>query len=78
MGNRILFVCSGNTERSPTTEDLIRPIKGIEVRSAGTIQSAPTKLSKELIDWAEIIFAMEDIHKQDIATKFTCRKICKK
>ena len=61
---RVLFVCSGNIDRSPTAEALLRGRKGFEVKSAGTLAGAPTVASKQLIDWADIIFVMEEKHKE--------------
>lgn len=59
-----MFVCSGNIDRSPTAEALLKNKQGFEVKSAGTLPSAPMVISKELIDWADIIFVMEMIHKE--------------
>jgi len=64
---RILFVCSGNRDRSPTAEQLFRNHKGLEVKSAGILRGiAPTPLSADLIQWADKIFAMEEKHKEEI------------
>jgi len=57
-------VCSGNIDRSPTAEALLKGKKGFEGKSAGTLPSAPTVVSKELMDWADRIFAMETAHKE--------------
>ncbi len=66
MPKRILFVCSGNVDRSPTAEALLKGKKGFEVKSAGILIGARRRLSKDLIDWADIIFAMEEIHRAAI------------
>lgn len=42
----------------------MRGREGFEVRSAGTLMGAPTTVSRELIQWAEIIFVMEDHHRE--------------
>ncbi len=60
----MLFVCSGNIDRSPTAEALLKGKEGFEVKSAGTWPFAPTVISKGLIDWADIIFVMEEQHRQ--------------
>ncbi|MFQ5711495.1 MAG: protein tyrosine phosphatase [Candidatus Geothermarchaeales archaeon] len=60
---RILFVCSGNMYRSPTAEDMLRERGYGEVRSAGTHPGAPTRLTRELVGWADRIFAMEEEHR---------------
>ena len=60
----MLFVCSGNIDRSPTAEALLRQKEGFEVKSAGTWMGARKVVSKELIDWADMIFVMEEHHKE--------------
>ncbi len=61
---KVLFVCSGNIDRSPTAEALLKGREGFDVKSAGTWPSAPTFISKELIDWADVIFVMENHHRE--------------
>lgn len=63
MGKKVLFICSGNLDRSPTAEELLKGVEGLEVKSAGTLRSAPTVISRELVEWADVIFAMEQRHK---------------
>jgi predicted protein tyrosine phosphatase len=63
---RILFVCTGNVDRSKTAEDLFKDVEGWEVRSAGTGATAAVQLSRELIGWADKVFVMEDAHKKAI------------
>jgi len=63
---RVLFVCTGNLDRSPTAEFLLRGKEGFEARSAGTWINARKKVSKDLIEWADVIFVMEDYHKDVI------------
>jgi len=63
---RVLFVCTGNMDRSPTAEDLLKGVEGFEVKSAGTSTLARKRISKEFIDWADVIFAMEDHHQKAI------------
>jgi len=66
MTKKVLFVCSGNVDRSPTAEALLKRKEGFEARSAGILLGARRRLSKDLIDWADIIFAMEDIHREAV------------
>jgi len=66
MARKVLFVCTGNLDRSPTAEWLLKRKGGFDVKSAGTWVYARTKLSGGLIDWADVIFAMEDEHKEAI------------
>lgn len=60
---RVLFICTGNIDRSPTAETLLKRKEGFEVQSAGTSILAPKRMSKGLLDWADVIFAMEDRHR---------------
>lgn len=64
MVTRVLFVCSGNVDRSPTAEALLKDMEGVEVKSAGTWSGARTVVSEELINWADMIFVMEKHHKE--------------
>ncbi len=63
---RVLFVCTANIDRSPTAEALLKNIEGFEVQSAGVWFNARRRISKDLIEWADIIFVMEDFHKEVI------------
>jgi predicted protein tyrosine phosphatase len=67
---RVLFVCSQNKLRSPTAEQVFANREGFEVASAGTDPSAETPISGETIDWADVIFVMESVHRNRIAKKF--------
>lgn len=64
LAGKVLFVCSGNIDRSPTAEALLRGKEGFKVKSAGTRAGAPEGVSKKLIDWADMIFVMEEHHKE--------------
>lgn len=61
---KILFVCSRNRLRSPTAETIFSEYPGIEALSAGTSPDADNPVSAELIEWADRIVAMEDVHKR--------------
>jgi predicted protein tyrosine phosphatase len=60
---KVLFVCTGNIDRSRTAQELFNGVKGIEAKSAGTSTQAPVQLSIQLIRWADRIFCMEDQHQ---------------
>jgi len=66
MVTKILFVCTGNVDRSKTAQEMFDGVEGVEARSAGTSITAPTKLSKKLIDWADIVFVMEHKHQKAV------------
>ncbi len=69
----ILFVCTGNVDRSRTAEDLYGDDPRYEVRSAGTAPFAATPLSRELLQWADRIFVMcerKERHESQIKLRF--------
>lgn len=67
----VLFVCSKNQWRSPTAERLWRRDPRVSVRSAGTASSAARVLSWDDIAWADLVFVMEEKHKQRVLSLFT-------
>lgn len=66
----LLFICSKNEWRSRTAETIFRNTEGINVKSAGTSKTARIRVNATLINWAELIFVMEDSHKQRITADF--------
>lgn len=71
MGN-VLFVCSGNRDRSPTAERLFDNWDGRwKAKSAGTSPILGGKpVSQALIDWADLILVMEPMHAEYILSNF--------
>lgn len=67
----ILFVCSRNQTRSSTAEAIYKNSQEHQVQSAGTEPSARIKISEKLINWADVIFVMEEKHKERIEQRFT-------
>ncbi len=70
---RILFVCTANIDRSPTAEALYRDDERFEVRSAGVAPFAQVPLTRELLQWADRVFVMderEDQHRTLIRIRF--------
>jgi len=67
---KILFVCTGNIDRSPTAEVLLSNNPLYEARSAGTWRHAYRRVSGELVEWADLIFVMEDHHKESLVDSF--------
>ena len=67
---KFLFVCTENLQRSPTAESLFDNIKNHEAKSAGISISAEKRINNNDIKWAEVIFAMEPLHKQFLIKNF--------
>jgi predicted protein tyrosine phosphatase len=74
MMKHLLFVCTANRHRSRTAEDIYRQDPCYEVRSAGTdvLEDDPDEqpLTRELLDWADIVFVMEPYHREVIDERF--------
>ncbi len=68
---KLLFVCSRNKLRSPTAEAIFSEYQGLEVESAGLNKDAENPLSIEMIEWADIIFVMENSHRNKLSKNFT-------
>ncbi len=66
----VLFVCGKNKLRSPTAEQIFSTYPGVDVASAGVNNDAESSLSTELVEWADIIFVMESVHKRKMSSKF--------
>jgi predicted protein tyrosine phosphatase len=56
--------------RSPTAEAVFSGYEGVEALSAGTAPDAETPVSAELIEWADIVFAMEGVHRKRLMSAF--------
>lgn len=70
---KILFVCTANKLRSPTAEEVFRDYPDIEAISAGTDAQAPRPLTSALVASADLIFVMENHHRERIRSKYRQR-----
>lgn len=70
----LLFICSRNQWRSRTAETIFRKSKEHSVKSAGTAVSARVKINQKLIDWANLIFVMEQKHQEILMERFDCKE----
>lgn len=66
----LLFICSRNQWRSPTAESIWRRHPSYNVKSAGTSPRARKTVSSDEIRWADVIFVMEQKHKNRLSEKF--------
>lgn len=76
---RILFVCTGHQNRSPTAHRLFEQMlqeagklggRDFEVRSAGTSPSSDVPITGELVDWASEVYVMEHEHLEELRGRF--------
>lgn len=67
----VLFICSRNQWRSPTAENIWRKHAEINVRSAGTSLKARKTVNANDITWADVIFVMEEKHKNRLKADFS-------
>lgn len=69
----ILFVCTANIDRSKTAEDLYESDPRFEVKSCGVAPFAHVVVTRDLLDWADRVFVMnetEDHHVTAIRRRF--------
>ena len=66
----LLFICTENRLRSATAEAVFLKYENVDAIGAGTNADAPTTVSGDLIDWADVIFVMETQHKKKVDKKF--------
>ncbi len=67
----ILFICSRNQWRSPTGEQVWKHHPELNARSAGTSPRAKKTVNTKDIQWADVIFVMEEKHKSRLKAEFT-------
>lgn len=78
---KILFICSANRYRSRTAHEMFENKENLEVKSCGlqpfyvedTIKHHWNKarhFTKELFDWADIVYVMEEYHLSLLKSRF--------
>lgn len=67
---RVLFICSQNRLRSPTAEQVFSDRPGVEVTSAGVNHDAVNPLTPDLVDWADVIFVMDQGHRKKLSKHY--------
>jgi len=63
---KVVFICGKNLWRSPTAETLYRNDARLAVRSAGLSPKSPRVVGLADLNWAELVFVMEQSHKQQL------------
>lgn len=67
----ILFVCEGNTHRSPTFEIWFkRNRQQYDVKSVGTERNYSGLPIEELLEWADVVYVMDLEQEMFLARKF--------
>jgi predicted protein tyrosine phosphatase len=66
----LVFVCTVNRMRSCTAETIYGTNPAYKVRSAGITPTAPNQVTAELLNWADKVFVMENMHRAFITEKF--------
>lgn len=67
---KVLFVCDHNRLRSPTAAAIYGEDPRLEVRSAGIRAGAAVEVTRELLEWADLIFVMEKAQRNLIRERF--------
>lgn len=67
---RTLFVCRYNQRRSATAERVFVRDPSLDVRSAGTSEEALVRVNERMLEWADIIFVMDDGQARALARMF--------
>jgi predicted protein tyrosine phosphatase len=67
---RVLFICRHNRMRSATAERIFASRPDLDVRSAGTSVDALTRINARMLDWADLIFIMDDRQRRSLQRRF--------
>ena len=67
---KVLFICSQARLRSPTAEHVFADWPGVATASAGLNRHADHPLTPELLEWADLIFVMEQRHRAKLSETF--------
>jgi predicted protein tyrosine phosphatase len=66
----VLFLCRYNRMRSPTAERIFSKRPDLDVRSAGTAPDALTRVNTRMLDWADLVFIMDDQQRRSLRRRF--------
>jgi len=75
---KLLFVCNLNRNRSRTAEDTLKDNENYEVSSAGILEDSVKKLTRQDLEWADMVFVFEERQRKWIAENFPTEYLKKK
>ena len=67
----LLFVCGRNQKRSPTAERIYRNDPRVAVRSVGVSEQSRRRLTREDLQWADLVLVMEKRYASRIREQFS-------
>ena len=67
---RVLFICRLNRHRSATAERIFSKRTDLDVRSAGTEEDARVRVNARMLEWADVIFAMDPLQVEALRRIF--------
>ena len=67
---RVLFVCHQNRKRSATAERVFGKDPELDVRSAGTSEDALVRVNRRMLQWADVIFTMDNEQERQLSQMF--------
>jgi predicted protein tyrosine phosphatase len=63
---KVLFVCTMNKLRSKTAETIYQERDDLDVQSAGVAKGADRVVTREMMEWADVVFVMERRHRNKL------------
>ena len=66
----MLFLCHYNMTRSATAERLFCKRPDLDVRSAGTSPDALARVNALMLEWADVIFIMDDVQRRSLESMY--------
>jgi predicted protein tyrosine phosphatase len=67
---RVLFLCHYNRKRSATAERVFGKDPTLDVLSAGTSDEAMVQVNQRMLEWADLVFVMDEEQVQALGTLF--------
>jgi predicted protein tyrosine phosphatase len=67
---RALFICHFNRKRSATAERIFSKDPTLDVLSAGTSVDALVQVNERMLEWADVVFVMDDDQIRDLQRMF--------